>query len=148
MKYNICNRVISKVSETQHQNPEFGHKWGEIFKKPAKKYVNVHQRIKLRKPSIFVVNRVSSCLSFFLSACTAVTYIFTATTCTATIISFEPSALNAEFQQFIPNLIKFPYFTDTIKRGVWGRKEAERQGDFIDNSNMFIPLCKIKKVLY
>jgi hypothetical protein len=33
--------------------------------------------MKLRKPSILVVNWVSSCLSFFLSASTGTTYIFT-----------------------------------------------------------------------
>jgi hypothetical protein len=38
---------------------------------------------------------------FFLSASTAVTYIFTAPTCTTTIINPEPRALNAEFQYFI-----------------------------------------------
>jgi hypothetical protein len=38
---------------------------------------------------------------FFPSSSTAVTYIFTALTCTTTIISLEPCALNAEFQHFI-----------------------------------------------
>jgi hypothetical protein len=32
-------RVIRKVRKRQHQYPEFGHKQGEIQKKPAK---NVH----------------------------------------------------------------------------------------------------------
>jgi hypothetical protein len=33
------------------------------------------------------------------------------------------------------DLIKFPYFVDTIKRadGVW--EQAQRQGDFTNNSN-------------
>ncbi len=30
-------RVICKVRQTQHHNPEFGHTQGEILKKPAKK---------------------------------------------------------------------------------------------------------------
>ncbi len=34
-------RVIRKVRQTQHQNPEFGHTKGEIFKKPAKKYISI-----------------------------------------------------------------------------------------------------------
>jgi hypothetical protein len=42
---------------------------------------------------------VSSCLSFFLRASAA--YIFAAPTCTTTIITFEPCALNAKFQHFI-----------------------------------------------
>jgi hypothetical protein len=51
-----------KVRKTQHQNPEFGHIQGEIQKKLAKKYISIQQGIKLRKPSILVVN-----LSFILS---------------------------------------------------------------------------------
>jgi hypothetical protein len=54
-----------------------------------------------------VVTWVSSCLSFFLSASTAATYIFTALSCTTTIIPLEPCALNAEFQHFIPRFHKF-----------------------------------------
>jgi hypothetical protein len=50
---------------------------------------------KLVFPPILVVNWVSSCVSFFLSA-------FTAPTCTTTIITLEPCVLNAEFQHFIP----------------------------------------------
>ncbi len=56
---------------------------------------------KLVFPPILVVNSVSSCLSFFLSASTAATYIFTALTCTTTTITLDPCALNAEFQHFI-----------------------------------------------
>jgi hypothetical protein len=37
----------------------------------------------------------------FLSASTAATYIFTATTCTAIINTLEPCALSAEFQHFV-----------------------------------------------
>jgi hypothetical protein len=65
------NRVIQKVRKTQHQNPEFGH-----TQNPAKKYISIQGGMKLRKPSILVVNWVSSCLSSFLSASTAATYIF------------------------------------------------------------------------
>ncbi len=68
-----------------------------------------------------MVNWVSSYLFFFLSASTAIT----------TIISLQPCALNAEFQHF---LIKFPYLADTTERGVRGWKQAQRQGDFTDNS--------------
>jgi len=50
-------RVIHKVRKTQHQNPEFGHTQGEIKKKkPAKKYISIQWGMKLRKPSILVVN--------------------------------------------------------------------------------------------
>jgi hypothetical protein len=42
-------------------------------------------------------------LSFFLSAFTAAAaYIFTAPTCTTTIITLKPCASNTEFQHFIP----------------------------------------------
>jgi hypothetical protein len=49
-------RVIRKVRKTQHQNPEFGHTQGEIEKKVAKKYISIQWGVKLRKPSILVVN--------------------------------------------------------------------------------------------
>jgi hypothetical protein len=51
------NRVICKVSKTQHQNPEFCHTQGEIFLKTCKqKYICIRQGMKLRKPSILVAN--------------------------------------------------------------------------------------------
>jgi len=50
------NRVKGKVRKTQHQNPEFGHTEGEIFKRLAKKYIIIQWGMKLRKPSILVVN--------------------------------------------------------------------------------------------
>jgi hypothetical protein len=55
---NTCNnKVICKVRKTQHQNPEFGHtEGGEIQKKTAKKYISIQRGMKLRKPSILVVN--------------------------------------------------------------------------------------------
>ncbi len=77
-------------------------------KKTPKKCISIQRGMKLRKPSILVVNWVSSCLSFFLNAATAAaTYIFTAPNCTITVISFEPRALNAEFQHFISELQRF-----------------------------------------
>jgi len=118
------NRVISKVRKTQHQNPEFGHTQVKIQRKPAEKYISIQQGMKLRNQSILVVNLVSSCLSFFLSASTAATYIFTAPKCTTIIVSLEPCALNAEFQHLIlscsisySDLIKYLYFADTVERG-------------------------------
>ncbi len=36
----------------------------------------------------------------------------------------------------IKDLIKFPYFADTIERGYREGKEAQRQGDFTDTSNV------------
>jgi hypothetical protein len=53
-----------------------------------------------------MVSWASPCLSFFLSASTAVTYIFTAPNCTTTIISFELCALNVEFQHFMLRFYK------------------------------------------
>ncbi len=51
-------RVIRKVRKTQHQNPQFGHTQVGIFKKLAKKYISIQGGMKLRKPSILVVNCV------------------------------------------------------------------------------------------
>jgi hypothetical protein len=74
--------------------------------------------VRLRKPSILVGKWVSSCLSFLHVAFAAATEIFTAPKCTTTIISFEPCALNAEFQHFILRfLLKCLYFAYTTERG-------------------------------
>jgi len=59
---------------------------------------------KLVFPTNLVVNWASSCVSFFL--CTAATYIFTAPSCTTTIITLERCALKAEFQHFTPRFDK------------------------------------------
>jgi hypothetical protein len=67
-------------------------------------------------------------------------YTFTAPTCTTTIITLEPCALNAEFQHFIT---RFHHFADTTERGDRGAKAPigrETEGDFTDNSNI---TCKI-----
>jgi hypothetical protein len=38
----LHNRVIHEVRKTQHQkSPEFGHTWGEIKNRPAKKYISI-----------------------------------------------------------------------------------------------------------
>jgi hypothetical protein len=144
------------VRETQHQNPEFGHTQGEIKKKPAKKYISFQWGMTLRKPSILVVNWVSSCLSFFLCASSAATYIFTAPNCATTIIDLEPCALNAEFQYFVLScsisywdLIKCLYFRDTTERGDRGWKDAQRQGEdrvtLQAHSNMCYKLFKFSE---
>ncbi len=135
----VCynNKLTSKVRKTQHHNPEFVHKQGEIKKRPAKKYFSIKggKGVKLRKLSIFVVKWVSSCLSFFLSASTAATYIFTAPR------TLEPCALNAEFQHFIPRFNKtsllyiLPLKGLGVKRGP-KKKRKEKKGDFMDNSNV------------
>jgi len=65
---------------------------------------------------------------------TAATYSFTAPTSRTTIISLEPCALNAEFQHFILDFIKFPYFLDTTERGDRG----EREDDMTDNFTRLI----------
>jgi len=44
------------------------------------------------------------------------------------MITLEPCALNAEFQHFILDFIKFPYFLDTTETGDRG----EREGDMTD----------------
>ncbi len=58
--------------------------------------------------------------------------------CTTTIITLEPCALNAEFQNFILGFNKLPYIADTTERVDRRRKDAQRQGDFRDNSNNHI----------
>jgi hypothetical protein len=55
----LDNKLIHKVRQTRHKNPEFefGPTQGDIKKKPAKKYNSIQGgEGKLRKPSILVVN--------------------------------------------------------------------------------------------
>jgi hypothetical protein len=103
--------------------------------------------MKLRKPSILVVNWVSSCLSFFLGASTVAIYIFIAHNITATVISLEPGALNAEFRHFILScsilcwdlikcLLLCGYHWKRGKGVKAGPKTGWRQGYFTDNSNV------------
>jgi hypothetical protein len=63
---------------------------------------------------------------------------FPCSTCTTPIITLEPCTLNAEFQNFILGFNKLPFFADTTERRDRRRKEAQRQGDFTDNSNNHI----------
>jgi len=42
------------------------------------------------------------------------------------------------FNILYPYLIKFYYFVDTTEKGVWGWKEAQKQGDFVDNSIVWV----------
>jgi len=63
-----------------------------------------------------MVNLVSPYFSSFINASTFATYIFIVPICKITIISFEPCALNVEFQHFIPKFNKkIPCFMDTPK---------------------------------
>jgi hypothetical protein len=69
-----------------------------------------------------------------VSASTSATYIFSLLLpVQLPQITLEPCALNAEFQHFIlRDLIKFPYFVDTIERGDWGvggESKAQRHNE-------------------
>jgi hypothetical protein len=53
----VYGRVFRKVRKTRHQYPEFGPKPGEIFKKPAKKYISLQGGgVKLKNAPLFVPN--------------------------------------------------------------------------------------------
>ncbi len=94
--------------------------------------------MKLRKASILVVNWVSSLSFLFLSVSTAATYIFKAPNCTTTIISLEPCALNAEYQDFILRFIKMSLLCRYHWKRGYGVKGGPKtwwsQGYFTDNS--------------
>ncbi len=49
------------------------------------------------------------------------------------IIILKPYALNVEFQHFIPKFNKKNHFMDRLKEGFDGEKEAQIQGDFMNN---------------
>jgi len=94
-----------------------------------------------------MVNWVSSPLSFFLSTSTAATNIFTAPTCTTTIVTLKPRALNAEFQHFILRFNKISLLCGYH----WKRKYrvnaeetgGEREDDFTDNFNIRLIIIRI-----
>jgi len=76
----------------------------DFFLKLQKKNINIKGEGErggegggLRKPSIFVINWDSLCLSFFLNASTTTTYIFIAPTYTTTTITLQPYALSVKF---------------------------------------------------
>jgi hypothetical protein len=115
------NRVVCKVSQENMANSEMHH-------------------------FLWLPTWVSSGFDlFFLSASIVATYIFTAPTCTTTIITLEPCALNAEFHHFIiiprfynkTSLLCGPH---SKKEGIGGWKEAQKRGwkqdYFMENSNM------------
>ncbi len=105
--------------------------------------------MKLRNATIFLWQAESFIimswprpLSYFMSTSTLLAYIFTAPTCTTTIITLKPCALYAEFQHCIPKFyIKLPYFADLTQRGDRGWQEAQRQGDLKENSTIAIYIC-------
>jgi hypothetical protein len=94
LAYNNSQWVEISGKWGKHLNPEFGHTRARYVKiNTAKKYISIPGGLKLRKPSILVVNWVSSCLSFFMNASTATTFVFyTTPACTATTITLESCA--------------------------------------------------------
>jgi hypothetical protein len=130
------NKVNHKVRKTKHQ--EFGHTQGEIFIKTCKRVHYHSMGVRLKKPSILVVNWVLSCLSFCLSDSIVATYIFTTPTCTTTIITFKPCALDAKFQHFILRFNKISLLCRYHwKRGLWV-KGGSKTNDFASNSNRLL----------
>jgi len=122
-------RIIRKVRKTQHQNPEFGHKPGEIKNKSAKKYIQGGETQK----TIHFCNKLSFILSFLFPKRLHCCYIYVH--CSYLYNSYNYSRTLCIWSW---DLIKFPYFADTTERGVWGWKAPPktgwRQGDFTDNS--------------
>jgi hypothetical protein len=112
-----------------------------------------HSLFILRKPSILVVNWVSSCLSFFMCACvpSLLLHIFSLfLSCPTTIITLEPCTLDAEFQHFILkfNKILLLYIAERgdERRVKGGPKTGWSQGDFTDNSNIELWFSKNWKI--
>jgi hypothetical protein len=92
----------------QHQNPEFSHTQGEIFKKPAKKYISIQGAAETQKTVNFC-GKLSFILSFLSGK---------GLYCTTTTIGLEPCALNAEFQHFILRFNKISLLCQYhLKRG-------------------------------
>jgi len=79
-------------------------KWPIAKKNLQNRYINIQggEGCETQKTVNFVVNWVSSYLSFFFSAFVIVTCIFTTPTFTSIIIIFKPFASNVKFHYFIP----------------------------------------------
>jgi hypothetical protein len=94
----IYNNGIHKVSQLgADNNGRFCHIKHVTENENLTKRNNLGARLFFPE-IIMVVNSVSSCLSFLMSASTAATYIFTALTwITVTIFSLESCALHVEF---------------------------------------------------
>ncbi len=96
-------------------------------KKPAKEYISIQGRW----------NTSFTLSSFFSWALPLLLHrFFNAPAYTATIIPLGPCALNVEIQHFVLSftipywdLIKFPSFADTTKRGVGGERRPKDRGD-------------------
>jgi hypothetical protein len=74
-KFSACDRVTSKIRRTQHQNLEFGHTIGEIFKKPAKKNTLASKGDEIPK-SINFGGKLSFILSFLFDERLQCCYIY------------------------------------------------------------------------
>jgi hypothetical protein len=102
------NRVFHTVRKTRYRYAESGPKLTEIKKKPCKK-VHYPSRGRNSEMQHFLCQTefhpILTRLSFFLSASTGATYIFTTPTCTTTIVTSN-CALAPEFQHFIPRFNK------------------------------------------
>jgi len=115
----------------------------------------MREGVKLRKPSIFVINWFSSCLSFFQSRLPC-SYIYFHHSYLHNYYNYSRTLCIKCWYLSIPysDLKKFHYFADTTETGVWGWKEAQRQGedrDFTDNSildsSYHLKPVKCKKLL-
>jgi hypothetical protein len=73
-----------------------------------------------------------------MSASTAATYIFTAPTCTTTIITLEPCALNAEFQHVISrfNEVSLLCGPHSKKEGIGGERRPKERVTFLRKTLM------------
>ncbi len=122
-KYFSYIRDIRKVRKRQGENPEFGHTWVEIQKKPAKKYISIQGGAETQKiinfygftVSFFFPERVHWCYIDFHCSYLYIYYNLSRALC----IKCWDSAFRTQFQHFI---LRFPYFADTTKRGVRGWK--------------------------
>jgi hypothetical protein len=131
-------RDICEVMKRQHQNPAFGHTQGEIIKKTCQKSALAFKvGVKLRKRPIWCFPEFHPVLSSFperLDCCSinfhwSYLYSYYDSSRTLCIKCWDSAFGTESFSISYWDLIKLPYFADTTKRGVRGRKEAQRQGE-------------------
>jgi hypothetical protein len=139
------NREIRTVRKTQHQQPEFGPKPGEIRKNQQNK-VHQHSLGGRAGNSIFLGGKLSFILYWplfpFSWAPPLLLHIFSLLLPTLLLSNLVHYMLS--FSISYPYWIKFLYFAYPIERGVWRRKETKDRVTFqvwlwgTENSNKFI----------
>jgi hypothetical protein len=145
------NRVFHKIRKTQHQYPEFGPEPGEIIKIPAKMYITLQGGSQTQKYTTFCAKlsliRFWPVFPFHERLHSWYKYIFTASTCTTTIITsnlahgYDKELACMIFSISYPDLIKISLLCRSHSKRGYELKRVPKTGwsqdNFKENSNTY-----------